>query len=131
MLVTSNFSFSHVFSILSKANFNFSGSYILLSANALKLDQCEILSFGRVKPLPDNKILTLTKLEVSADNVAQMVQFFVFRLQNVRKGKNAGSDNQHLLFSQCFQNGLFDELSCLPIPLIQYFETVSKEGADN
>ena len=39
--------FPIMFSTLPKTKFNFSGTYILSSANALKLDQIKILSFGK------------------------------------------------------------------------------------
>ena len=61
-------------------------------------------------PLPDENKLPLSKLKAFADdnsNVAQMVQFFWDRVENiVGKGENAGY--QHfLLFPQCFQKSSF------------------------
>ena len=60
-------------------------------------------------PLPNNKILNVTKLKAFADdklNVAKMLSLF-HRVENtVGKGENAG--NQHfLLFPQCFPKPFF------------------------
>ena len=52
-----------MFSTLSKRNFNFSVTFILSSANALKLDQCKILSFGKELSLYQRKILDSFKLD--------------------------------------------------------------------
>ena len=61
-------------------------------------------------PLPDDKILALSKLKAFADDnfdADQMAQFFFDRLENMmEKGENAGY--QHfLLFPSCFQKFLF------------------------
>ena len=61
-------------------------------------------------PLPDDKILPLSKLRAFADDnfsVAQIAKFFFNRVENiVEKGENAGF--QHfLLFPQCFQEASF------------------------
>ena len=61
-----------------------------------------------VYPLPDDKILALSKLKASADdipNVTQNIKFDCHRVESiVRKGENAGY--QHfLLFPQCFERG--------------------------
>ena len=61
-------------------------------------------------PLPDDKILPLSRLIAFADNnldVAQIAKFFSYRVENiVEKGENAGF--QHfLLFPQCFQKVSF------------------------
>ena len=51
----------------------------------------------RVKPLPDDKILALSKLKAFADDnfsVAQMVQIYSYRVENiVGKGGNASYHN--------------------------------------
>ena len=47
MLVTSIFSFSHMFSMHPKKEFCFQVTFILLSANAFNLDKFKILSFGK------------------------------------------------------------------------------------
>ena len=54
MMVISIFPFSHIVLYSSQAQISIFDSFmiILLSANALDLDQLKILSFGRVKPPP-------------------------------------------------------------------------------
>ena len=64
---------------------------------------CIFFSFN---PLPDDKILALSKLKAFVDdqlNVTQNIESIFHKLENiVGKGENAG--NQHfLLFPQCFQ----------------------------
>ena len=58
-----------------------------------------------LKPLPNDKILALSKLKAFADgkpNVAQNIQFVLHRIENtVRKGENAGKQN-FFLFPHCF-----------------------------
>ena len=59
----------------------------------------------QINPLPNHKILDMTKLKAFADdnlNVAKMMISLLHRVKNtVGKGENAG--NQHfLLFQQCF-----------------------------
>ena len=95
-----------MFSTLPKTNFNFSDASILSSANAVCLDQSEILSFGRVNSLPYTKILDQSKMEDYEDdkiNLTQILNFVLKREENiVGKGEHAG--NQHfLLFPQYFQ----------------------------
>ena len=68
---------------------------------------------ARFNPLPDDKILPLSKLKAFADDnfiVAQIAKFFFNRVENiVEKGENA--DFQHfLLFPQCFQKASFSGL---------------------
>ena len=67
------------------------------------------LNSAPARPLPDDKIIALSKLKAFASNniiVGQMVQFLFDRIENiVGKGENAGY--QHfLLFPQCFQKAL-------------------------
>ena len=72
------------------------------------LSDCKLLhyfTYITVNPLPDDKVLELTKLKAFADvqlKVAEMTIFLFDRAENtVRKGENAG--NQHfLLFPPCF-----------------------------
>ena len=65
----------------------------------------------QLNPVPDDKILPLSKLKAFADDnfdVAQIVKFFSSRVEKniVEKGENAGF--QHfLLFPQCFQKVSF------------------------
>ena len=59
-----------------------------------------------INPLPNHKILDLSKLKAFADdkiNVTEKLKFLLGRVENIaRKGDNAGY--QHcLLFPQCFQ----------------------------
>ena len=66
--------------------------------------------YSSLNPLPDDKILTLSKLKAFADDnfdVAQIAKFSSCSLENiVEKGENAGF--QHfLLFPQCFQKVSF------------------------
>ena len=60
-------------------------------------------------PLPNNKIVDLSKLKAFADhkiNMTQKVNLVSLREENMGKGENAG--NQHfLLFSQCFPKDSF------------------------
>ena len=61
-----------------------------------------------VNPLPNDKILGVTKLKTFADDklkVARMMIFLIDRVENiVGKGENAGY--QHfLLFPHCFPKG--------------------------
>ena len=63
-------------------------------------------SFNQFNPLPNNKILDVSKLKTFADNnlnVNRKLKFAFGRVENiVGKGENAGY--QHfLLFPQCFQ----------------------------
>ena len=55
--------------------------------------------FKSSKPLPDNKILAMSKLKAFADNnfnLCKITKFVQHRLEkNVRRGENAG--NQHFL----------------------------------
>ena len=57
-------------------------------------------------PLPEDKILSLPKLKVFADNklnVTQNVQVTFHRIENI-VGKEENASYQHfLLFQQCFQ----------------------------
>ena len=59
-----------------------------------------------VNPLPNNKILALTKLKGFADdkiNVTQKMKFVLGRIENiVGKGENTG-DQHFLLFPLCFR----------------------------
>ena len=61
-------------------------------------------------PFPEDRILPFSKLKLFADNnfiVAQTVQFFCDRVENiVGKGENAGCPH-FLLFAQCFQEVSF------------------------
>ena len=70
-----------------------------------------VFTYGakRVNPLPDDKILLLSKLKAFADNliVAEMVQFFCDRVRNiVGKGENAGYQ-RFLLCPTMFSKGFF------------------------
>ena len=75
MLVTS-ISPPTMFSNLSRINFIFWATFILSSANSMKLDQPKILLCGNdlipplqvLNPLPDDKILDRSKLKQSADD---------------------------------------------------------------
>ena len=69
-----------------------------------------VIGWEWVNRLPHGKILDLSKLKAIADDyfsVAQVVQFFSDRVENVvGKGEHAGY--QHvLLFQQCFQRNYF------------------------
>ena len=61
-------------------------------------------------PLPDDKILALSKLEAFADdnyNMAKAIKFVFHRVENFEgKGENAGYQD-FLLFLQCFQKAFF------------------------
>ena len=72
-----------------------------------------IVGKGRFNSLPNNKILTLTKLKAFADDkivVIKKLKFVLGRVENiVGKGENAGY--QHfLLFSLCFLMLSFPEV---------------------
>ena len=62
-----------------------------------------------ISPLPDDKILALSKLKAFADNnfsVVQMAQTFLHRIENgVGKGEKAGY--QHFSFSHNVLKGFF------------------------
>ena len=68
-------------------------------------------TISNINPLPDDKILALSKLKAIADdkvNVIQMLHFIFYdRVENiVGQGENTGC--QHfLLFPQCFQKASF------------------------
>ena len=65
----------------------------------------------KVKSLPNDKILDLSKLEAFADNKIHLnqKQNFLRRIENIEeKGENGGY--QHFLrFPQCFQKAYFSE----------------------
>ena len=68
------------------------------------------LVWERVNPLPDDKILALSKMKAFADNKLHInpnIKFFFHKVENTfGKGENAGY--QHvLLFPQCFQKEFF------------------------
>ena len=96
-----------MFSALPKTNFNFSFTFISSSTITFNLDLSKILWFGKklnlyvifLNPLPNNRILIVTKLKAF---VARMVISLLDRVENTEgKGENAGY--QHfLLFLQCF-----------------------------
>ena len=70
VLVTSTFSpFPKMFSTLPKTNFNFSVTFILSSANALKLDQSKILLFGKgLKAFADDNVNMMISVYNRAEN---------------------------------------------------------------
>ena len=74
----------------------------MIYSRLLKRALCRVIN-----PLPDNKILTLSKLNASFDDnfiVAKMVQFFSDKIENnVEKEEMLGFH----LFSQCFQKSSF------------------------
>ena len=95
-----------MFSTHPETNFNFSIAVNMSSAIALNLDQSEIVLFGRVNSLPNNKILDWFKLKALADdkrNMTEELKFVLGRVENiVGIGENAGY--QHfLLFPKCYQ----------------------------
>ena len=54
----------------------------------------------RINPLPDNKILAMSKFKAFADDNFNMSHFFYDRVENiVGKGENAG-DQYFLIFEQ-------------------------------
>ena len=64
-----------------------------------------MLIHGSINPLPNNKILEVTKLKAFADeklNFAKMMIALFDKIENtMRKGENAG-DQHFLLFPRCF-----------------------------
>ena len=97
-----------MFSTLLKTNFNFTVAFILLSANALNLDQSKILSFGKELNIGSNELGLSDAWE---ENI-------------VEKGGNAGyqpSILSHILsksfLSQCRENqGFFGRQFTLTTP---------------
>ena len=68
------------------------------------------LTWNRIKPFSNDRLLDITKLKISADNKINEAQIMISvfdRVENiVRKGGNAGY--QHfLLFPQCVQKRFF------------------------
>ena len=80
------------------------------SENSLTLDDPNFLSFGKDStPLPDDKILALSKMKAFADgtlNVTQNSMSVFHRVENI-VGKEENAGYQHfLLFLLCFSQGL-------------------------
>ena len=104
-----NFSFSHtVFCPFGELTLSVSGA-----AKIYRLGKSQ-----SIYTLPNDKILTLSKLRTFAEgyfNLAEMVPFFSDTVDIfVRNGENAGY--QHfLLFPQCFQKASFPG-SLIPFP---------------
>ena len=84
--------------------------FFLLYQNAPFNCTCEVAKcWNSFNPLPDNKILPLSKLKAFADNnfdVAQIAKVFSCRVENImEKGENAGF--QHFLLFPVFSQGFF------------------------
>ena len=83
--------------------------FLLFSQCFQKATFSELLEVGivwyRIKLLPNDKILALSKLKAFADdkfNVAQIVILLLDRIEDIAgKGENAGIQYFHL-FPQCF-----------------------------
>ena len=65
-----------------------------------------LLDYPEFNPLPDDKILDLSKMKVIADDKSQVIRMAKFVLNKIENivGKEENADYQHfLLFPQCFQ----------------------------
>ena len=108
LLVTSNFSFSPVFSIRLEIFTPFSSSLKLSSANTLSLKESELSGLGRVNIRQNLRLVQFESMYGQQIKYAPDTELVHGRVENsAEKGGNAGRQ-QYLLFPQYFV-----ELSCL------------------
>ena len=92
-------------------------TFQLSSAASLNLGRSQSVREW-VNPLPEDKILALSKMKAFEDNnisVIQMTKIFFDGVENmVVKGENV-DDQQFLLFPQCFQKASFPGASKVDI----------------
>ena len=81
-----------MFSTLPKTSFNFSANFNLSSANALNLDQCENLSFGK-ELWVRVEIKNICRRESGSNHGTCLINM----AQNIVGIKKENADNQHFL----------------------------------
>ena len=110
MLATHNFSFSHsVFYPFYEHSVIFTKFQILVCSLFQLGKSLNFVVWARVKPLPNDKILDLSKFKAYADaktNVIEKLKFVLGRVENI-VGKGEIAVNQYfLLFPTFFFKGL-------------------------